>query len=118
MFFHISWAIFPYIPTFYKLLFIFTCARAVFLPHCKQRFPIIAIWTEQSLPMGDWGKYLRLPWSDLFMIEDQAVSPLIFDHGLLNIIGPVVGLHDITESLRKIPEIQCAGIFFGGIFHV
>ena len=118
MFFHISWAIFPYIPTFYKLLFIFTCARAVFLPHCKQWLPVIAIRAEQSLPMGDRGKYLRLPGSDLFMVEDQAVSPLIFDHGLLNIIGPAVGLHNIAEFLRKIPEIQCAGIFFGGIFHV
>ena len=45
------------------------------------------------------------------MVEVQAVSLLIFDHGLLNIIGPAVGLHDIAESLRKIPEIQCAGIF-------
>ena len=38
------------------------------------------------------------------MVEDQAVSLLIFDHSLLNIIGPAVGLHDIAESLRKIPE--------------
>ena len=68
--------------------------------------------------MGDRGKYLRLPGSDFFMVEDQAVSLLIFDHGLLNIIGPAVGLHNIAEFLRKIPEIQCAGIFFGGIFHV
>ena len=54
--------------------------------------------------MGDRGKYLRLPGSDFFMVEDQAVSLLIFDHDLLNIIGPAVGLHDIAESLRKIPE--------------
>ena len=102
MFFHISWAIFPYIPTFYKLLFIFTCARAVFLPHCEQRLPIIAIRAEQSLSMCSRGKYLRLSGRDLFSIEVQAVSLLILDYGLLNIVGPTVGLDDIAESLRKI----------------
>ena len=63
--FHISWAVFLHIPTFYILLFIFGCIRTrlllpVFLPHCKQRLPIIAIRAEQSLSMCSRGKYLRL----------------------------------------------------------
>lgn len=48
------------------------------------------------------GKYLRLSGRDLFSIEVQAVSLLILDYGLLNIVGPTVGLDDIAESLRKI----------------
>lgn len=71
-------------------------------PHCKQRLPIIAVRAEQSLSMCSRGKYLRLSGCDLFSIEVQAVSLLILDYGLLNIVGPTVGLDDIAESLRKI----------------
>ena len=50
------------------------------------------------------------------MVEDQAVSLLIFDYGLFNIIGPAVGLHDITESLRKIMSFYRWLIFIFRIF--
>ena len=50
------------------------------------------------------------------MVEDQAVSPLIFDHGLLNIVGPTVGLDDIAESLRRIMSFYRWLIFIFRIF--
>ena len=95
--------IFPHFIFFY--LFLVVSAQDSFSPsspHCKQRLPIIAVRAEQSLSMCSRGKYLRLSGRDLFSIEVQAVSLLILDYGLLNIVGPTVGLDDIAESLRKI----------------
>ena len=85
-------------------------------PHCKQRLPIIAVRAEQSLSMCSRGKYLRLSGRDLFSIEVQAVSLLILDYGLLNIVGPTVGLDDIAESLRKIMWFYRWLIFIFRIF--
>ena len=50
------------------------------------------------------------------MVEDQAVSLLILDYGLLNIVGPTVGLDDIAESLRKIMSFYRWLIFIFRIF--
>ena len=50
------------------------------------------------------------------MVEDQAVSLLILDYCLLNIVGPTVGLDDIAESLRRIMSFYRWLIFVFRIF--